>query len=103
LKIESANLTLGYSYCLRANIWTWNMNVLVESESLFRLRFNVFTSKVGFLTHAGLMYSFSMDGPEALPRARTTWTSFCVSFEAAEGNLGLAMNGRRYRNAREVT
>lgn len=93
-KVASADLSLGYGVCLRANIWTWNTNILLDS-GLFKLRLSPYPLNQGTFTHSRLSFPFSHE--KSLNYTKTAWNAFCASYNATDADdltFSLMINGQ---------
>ena len=89
LKVAPSDVSRGYGFCLRANLWTWNTNILVESD-LLTLRLDPYPLYQGRYFHEGWQFTFYHD--TSLPYTRTAWNSFCATYNATNDTLSVMVN-----------
>lgn len=93
-RVASLDVSKGFGICLRANIWTWNINIITESD-LLKLRFEAYPLNQALFTHANRQYTFSHE--TILPYTRTAWNSICATYNATESTdltFTLMINGQ---------
>ena len=96
-RVEPPNLSLGYAFCLRANIRSWNFNIFIET-SLFALQIMAYPNQKGLYKNDDLKYYFKYDD-SILAVSLTSWNAFCASFDAVNHSLVVVINGKMVINA----
>ncbi len=87
----SMKLTIGYSFCLRANIWTFNTSLLIEFDKVQLMLLGLLGKPSITILHNGAYQNFELKGNVKL--FSLFWNAICVSYNLKEMSLDITVNG----------